>query len=179
MSSFTVGAANLFLSATDDTFVVSSSLGNMELKKTNESFVVESVPAPSDLKTLMDNGPEPEQGGKESEKYDIVNDKLQEATTASPPVDCMDSPLKHLIVKCDGKIRLRSFTEEERTKAEEDRKMFQEQMKQRMEAFRRQMDQMREMLEKSLQGMRSSLFGGPRLGDFQPGFVPDFEDELA
>lgn len=180
MSSFTMGAANLFITSTDDTLLVSSSLGNMEIKKTNESFVLESVPPPSDFRTLLETDPELEKGGKENEKYDIVNDKLQEATTEQPTKhDCMNSPLKHLIVKCDGNIRLRSYTAEERTKAEEERKMFQEQMKQRMEAFRKQMDQMREMLERSFQGMRSGLFGGPRPGDFQPGFAPSFGDDLV
>ena len=172
---------DLYITATDNTLVVSSLLGNMELKKTNESFVLESVPAPSDAKTLFDVEPEPEQGGKENEKYDIVNDKLQETTTAGPSAkhDCMNSPLRHLIVKCDGNIRLRSYTEEERAKAEKDRRVFQEQMRQRMEAVRRQMNQMREMLERTFQGMRSGLFGGPRPGDFQPGFAPDFEDGLV
>ena len=183
MTSFTVGAADLYITATDETLLVTSKLGNMELKKTNESFVLESVPAPSDFKTLLESDPEPEQGGKDSEKYDIVNDKLREPTTTESPTkqDCMSSPLKHLIVKCDGNIRLRGYTEEERAKAEEDRRMFQEQMRQRMEAFRRQMNQMCEMLERSFQSMRSGLFGGPRpdLDSFQPGFASDFGDELV
>lgn len=183
MSSFTIGAANLLVSTNDDdNLVVSSSIGNMEIKKTNESFVLESVPPPSDIRTLLETDPELEKGGKENEKYDIVNDKLREATTERPTgkFDCMDSPLKHLIVKCDGNIRLRNYTDEERAKAEEERKMFQEQMRQRMEAFRRQMDRMREMLEQSFQGMRSRLFGGPRMDDgLQPEFAPDFGDDFG
>lgn len=122
----------------------------MEIKNTNESFVIESVPAPNDQSLIMDQSPEVV-NATENEKYDVVNDKLQ-SSTESPKVDCMDSPLKQLIIKCDGNIRLRQYTEEERTKAEEQRNTFRKQLEERMQEMRRQMQEAHRIFERNLKG---------------------------
>lgn len=113
----------------------------MEIKNTNESFIVESVPSPSESQLDLDVKPE---NPKENEKYE-----LQETTTVEPVKhNCMESSLKELIVKCDGNIRLREYTEEEKAKAKEERKKFEDQMKQRMKQFQ----DMFEMFEKNIKG---------------------------
>lgn len=152
VTSFSFGASNLQISSGDDNLVVSSSLGRMEIKPSNESFVIESVPSPSDLEkteVVASNG-------NENDKYDIVNDKLQSSTEA-PKIDCMDSDLKELIVKCEGNLRLRKFTEQERKKAEETRAKVKEQLEQKLKEFQNRMRETQERLLKNFQGFQGKV----------------------
>jgi len=162
VNSLSIGPAGLYVQHNDDSLVIKSNIGSIEIKNTNESFVVESVPPPSKDGLFLDQGTQV-QNANENEKYDVVNDKLV-STTEAPATeavqhDCMDSPLKHLIVKCDGQISLRPYTEEERAKAEEQRKRFKEQMDEKMNDMRKRIEEAQKMFEKSFQDMRSGIFG--------------------